>query len=151
MSAASARHNGGMRGAVLLPVAVARAVAAMLLLAGVVGCGGRPAPSTIPRYVPDKKYEEVGVASWYGKQYHGRKTASGETFKMNGLTAAHRTLPLGITAKVTNLDNGRSVKVRINDRGPFVEGRILDVSYGAAKKLDMVRAGLARVRIEIKP
>lgn len=129
-----------------------RAGAVVLLLAVVAACGGRPAPAPTdsPRYVQGKKYTEVGIASWYGKKYHGRKTANGETFKMNKLTAAHRTLPLGLTAKVTNLDNGRSVRVRINDRGPFVEGRILDLSYGAAKKLGMVEAGLARVRIEIQ-
>ena len=128
---------------------VPRLVVVMALLASL-ACGGKPAPTTVPAYVPGKKYEEVGVASWYGKKYHGRKTASGETFKMNKLTAAHRTLPLGLTAKITNLDNGRTIKVRINDRGPFIDGRILDLSYGAAKKLGMVEAGLAQVRIEIK-
>lgn len=104
-----------------------------------------------PQYVSGQRYVEVGVASWYGKPYHGRPTASGERFDMKKLTAAHRSLPLGVVAKVTNLDNGRSVAVRINDRGPFVAGRVLDLSRGAAKKLDMVEAGLARVRIEIDP
>ena len=129
---------------------LARGLVVATLMVAVAACGGKSAPTTTPEYVPGKKYEEVGVASWYGKKYHGRKTASGEVFKMNKLTAAHRTLPLGLTAKITNLDNGRTVKVKINDRGPFIDGRVLDLSYGAAKKLGMVDAGLARVRIEIK-
>ena len=90
----------------------------------------------------------VGVASYYGKQYHGRKTASGERFNMHALTAAHRTLPFGTTLKVTNLTNERSVVVRVNDRGPFKRDRILDVSFEAARRLQMVTAGTARVRIE---
>ena len=90
----------------------------------------------------------VGVASYYGKQYHGRKTASGERFNMHELTAAHRTLPFGTNLKVTNLANERSVVVRINDRGPFKRDRILDLSLEAARRLQMVTAGTARVRIE---
>jgi rare lipoprotein A len=90
----------------------------------------------------------VGVASYYGKQYHGRKTASGERFNMHALTAAHRTLPFGTTLKVTNLNNERSVVVRVNDRGPFKRDRILDLSFEAARRLQMVTAGTARVRIE---
>ena len=133
-----------------IAVVLSRLTLLAFLVLVLAACGGKPAPSTSPRYVAGKKYEEVGVASWYGKKYQGRPTASGEIFKMNKLTAAHRTLPLGLTAKITNLDNGRSIKVRINDRGPFIDGRILDLSYGAAKKLGMVDAGLARVRIEIK-
>lgn len=92
---------------------------------------------------------EYGEASWYGKKYHGRKTASGEKYNMNKLTAAHRTLPFGTKVRVTRLDNGRSVVVRINDRGPFVRGRIIDVSREGAKKLDMIRDGIADVRVEI--
>jgi rare lipoprotein A len=90
----------------------------------------------------------VGNASYYGKQYHGRKTASGERFNMRELTAAHRTLPFGTNVKVTNLANDRSVVVRVNDRGPFKRDRILDVSLEAARRLQMVGAGIARVRIE---
>ncbi len=92
---------------------------------------------------------QEGMASWYGKEFNGRPTASGETFDMYALTAAHRTLPLGTTIRVTNLDNGREATISVNDRGPFVKGRILDCSYGAAKALGYAGAGLARVRIEV--
>ena len=90
----------------------------------------------------------VGVASYYAAKYHGRTTASGETFDNGKLTAAHRTLPFGTTVRVTNLTNGRSVVVRVNDRGPFVAGRIIDLSRAAAQRLDMIEAGLARVKVE---
>lgn len=89
------------------------------------------------------------MASWYGEPFHGRATASGEIYDMHGLTAAHRDLPLGTRAEVKNLDNGRQVEVVVNDRGPFVRGRILDLSYGAARQLGMVGAGLARVEIRV--
>lgn len=95
-----------------------------------------------------RKFSQTGVASWYGRQFHGRKTASGETFDMNALTAAHRTLPLNCYVRVTNEKNGKSVVVKINDRGPFHGNRVLDLSYGAAKKLGIVDAGSAKVRIE---
>ncbi len=90
-----------------------------------------------------------GYASYYGKEFHGKKTASGEIFDMYQLTAAHRTLPLGTICRVTNLDNQKSVIVKINDRGPFVEGRILDLSYGAAKALGGLSKGIIPVRIEV--
>ena len=94
----------------------------------------------------------VGIASYYGKKYHGRKTASGETYNMNALTAAHRTMPFGTQVKVTNLANDRSVVVRINDRGPFVKDRVVDVSLEAARRLQIVGAGTARVLLEpVKP
>lgn len=93
------------------------------------------------------KYSETGIASWYGKPYHGRPTASGERFNRHDLTAAHRTLPFGTVVEVKHLGNGRSVKVTINDRGPFVKGRILDLSEAAAKRLHMVNEGVARVRV----
>ncbi len=89
------------------------------------------------------------MASWYGKEFDGRPTASGETFDMNAMTAAHRTLPLGTTVRVTNLENGQETVLKINDRGPFVKGRVLDCSYGAAKALGYAGAGVARVRIEV--
>ena len=92
-------------------------------------------------------YMERGVASWYGKKFHGRRTASGQRYDMHELTAAHPSLPFGAMIRVVNLDNGRSVVVRINDRGPFVNGRVIDLSYAAAKRLDMIRAGLARVEL----
>ena len=92
---------------------------------------------------------EVGIASYYGDAFHGRKTASGEVFDQWKLTCAHRNLPFGTRLKVTNLENKRSVVVRVNDRGPWVSGRIVDLSYAAAKKIGMIEQGLAKVRIEI--
>jgi rare lipoprotein A len=94
-------------------------------------------------------YRESGIASWYGSDFHGRPTANGETYDMYGLTAAHRLMPLGTTIKVTQRETGRSVTVRVNDRGPFVRGRILDLSYGAAKALEMTGNGTAPVTIEV--
>ncbi|MEH6575894.1 MAG: septal ring lytic transglycosylase RlpA family protein [Amphritea sp.] len=93
-------------------------------------------------------YKERGVASWYGKKFHGHKTSNGEVYNMYGMSAAHKALPLPTFAKVTNLANGRSVIVRVNDRGPFHGGRIIDLSYAAAKKLDMLGMGTARVEVE---
>ncbi|MGH7369396.1 MAG: septal ring lytic transglycosylase RlpA family protein, partial [Candidatus Methylomirabilaceae bacterium] len=92
---------------------------------------------------------EVGVASWYGVPYHGRRTSSGEVYDMYQLTAAHREIPLGSWVEVTNLTNGRSLAVRINDRGPFVEGRIIDLSYESASLLGVTGPGLARVRVRL--
>lgn len=92
---------------------------------------------------------QIGVASYYGKKFHGRKTANGETFNMYKLTAAHRVLPLGTRIRVTHLGNGRWVEVKVNDRGPFIEGRVLDLSFAAALELEMVNAGTAKVMIEI--
>jgi rare lipoprotein A len=92
-------------------------------------------------------YDERGVASWYGPTFHGGNTSSGEPYDMYGMTAAHKTLPLPTYARVTNLANGRSVVVRINDRGPFVANRIIDLSYTAAAKLDMLRDGTAMVEV----
>lgn len=92
-------------------------------------------------------YDEVGVASWYGEPFHGRRTSSGETYDMNRLTAAHRSLPLPTYVEVTNLENGRQIIVRVNDRGPFHDGRLIDLSYAAARKLDVVGPGTARVRV----
>ncbi|MBI3811160.1 MAG: septal ring lytic transglycosylase RlpA family protein [Nitrospirae bacterium] len=94
-------------------------------------------------------YRETGVASWYGEDFHGRPTANGEIYDMYGLTAAHRLMPLGTIVKVTHRENGRSVTVKVNDRGPFVHGRILDLSYGAAKTLGMTSTGTAPVAIEV--
>jgi rare lipoprotein A len=91
----------------------------------------------------------TGTASYYGPGFHGRKTANGERFDQHGNTAAHRTLPFGTRVRVTNLANGESVVVRINDRGPFKRGRIIDLSLGAARKIGMVGTGTARVRVEV--
>lgn len=95
----------------------------------------------------DARYTEEGIASWYGRKFHGRRTASGEVYNMYAMTAAHKTLPLPSYARVTNPANGRSIIVRINDRGPFVRGRIIDLSYTAALKLDLLR-GIGRVQVE---
>jgi len=91
----------------------------------------------------------TGIASWYGEAHHGKTTASGEPFDMYAMTAAHRTLPLGTHVLVTNLDNGRTVEVRINDRGPTLTDRIIDLSYGAARALGRVSEGIFRVRIAV--
>jgi len=98
-----------------------------------------------PREQPD--YDETGIASWYGPTFYGHPTANGELFDAEALTAAHRTLPLPVNVRVTNLENGKSVIVRVNDRGPFAKGRIIDVSERAAKLLDFYGAGTARVRV----
>lgn len=95
-----------------------------------------------------RKFTQTGIASWYGRQFHGRKTASGDTFDMNELTAAHRSLPLNCYIRVTNKDNGKSVVVKVNDRGPFHGNRVLDLSYGAAKRIGITSAGTAKVSIE---
>jgi rare lipoprotein A len=96
----------------------------------------------------DPTYDEYGVASWYGADFHGRKTANGEIFNANALTAAHPTLPLPCYAYVTNLNNGRTVLVRVNDRGPYVSDRIIDLSYAAAKQLGYTSKGKARVHVQ---
>ena len=94
-------------------------------------------------------YKSNAKASYYAEKYHGRKTANGETFNMYALTCAHKTLPFGTVLRVTNLSNGKNVDVRVNDRGPFVKGREIDVSKAAAQKLGMIKTGTANVRIEI--
>jgi rare lipoprotein A len=94
-------------------------------------------------------FRQVGTASWYGPGFHGRKTASGERFDQNKLTAAHRSLPLDTVVKVTNLENGKAVKVLINDRGPYIGKRVIDLSRAAASQLDMTDDGTARVQIEV--
>lgn len=91
----------------------------------------------------------VGVSSFYGPDFHGKLTANGEVYDMYGLTAAHRTLPLNTIIRVTNLENNKNLIVRINDRGPYIQGRMLDLSYGAAKKLGFVAQGTTRVKIEV--
>jgi rare lipoprotein A len=130
-----------MQRAHLLPTA---GVAMLVLLAG---CSH--AVVTSPPVPPAAGLEEVGFASWYGAQHQGRRTASGEVFDMNQLTAAHRTLPFGTRLLVTNRDTSRSAEVRVNDRGPFVDGRILDVSYAAARQLGAVGAGIFPVKLRV--
>jgi len=120
-------------------------VGLVLLLAG---CSLPPVASWRPAGVPGSRYVEVGTASWYGPGFHGNRTSSGEIYNQRDMTAAHQTLPLGTRVMVTNLENSRSVEVRINDRGPFVKGRVLDLSYAAARELDLIGPGTAEVRIE---
>ncbi len=107
-----------------------------------------PAPMPAPALAREQVYRETGTASWYGREFHGRRTADGGTFDREGLSAAHRILPLGTVIRVTNLDNYKTIDVRVSDRGPLVRDRILELSYGAARALDFVREGTARVKIE---
>lgn len=147
----------------------ARVLAALALALTVGACGssrGIPGPTGTPyrayivgqpyqingrTYYPreDFDYDRTGIASWYGSDFHGRRTANGETYDMNAMTAAHPTLPMPTIARVTNLENGRSVIVRINDRGPFAEDRIIDLSRAGARELGFEHAGLARVRVTV--
>jgi rare lipoprotein A len=101
--------------------------------------------SYTPKHKPN--YDETGIASWYGEKFHGRPTATGETYNMHDITAAHKTLPLNSMLHVENLENGRTLVVRLNDRGPFADGRIIDLSKAAAKALGTLEGGLARVRV----
>jgi peptidoglycan lytic transglycosylase len=124
-----------------------RRLSPMLLLLALGACAA-PAPAPAPPAAERPIYVEDGVASWYGASHQGKRTANGERFDMRALTAAHRNLPFGAVIRVTNLANGRMVKVRVNDRGPYARGRILDLSAAAAEGLGMSRDGIARVRIE---
>jgi rare lipoprotein A len=128
---------------------------ALVLLLLLPACGAprppadhAPRPSS-PGSSPAPGWTEEGEASWYGRPYHGRTTASGERYDMNHLTAAHPTLPFGTRVEVTRLDTGAVVVVRITDRGPFAHGRIIDLSRAAARALDMERDGVARVRVRV--
>ncbi len=120
-----------------------RAIPFLLALALPAGCAG---PGTL---APRDSYSEIGMASYYGPEFHGRPTASGTTYRSGGMTAAHRTLPFGTRVRVTNLSNGRSVVVTVTDRGPQRRERIVDLSKRAAKELDIVRQGVARVRLDV--
>ncbi|MDC0553184.1 septal ring lytic transglycosylase RlpA family protein [Methylophilaceae bacterium] len=104
------------------------------------------------KYVPMREiepYKEIGYASWYGKKYHGNKTSVGEVYDMYGMTAAHKTLPIPCYVKVTNLVNNKTVIVRVNDRGPFIKNRLIDLSYAAAYRLDIIEKGSERVLVEL--
>ena len=119
------------------------AVCSLLTWMAAISCS--TAPAVKPK--PPRKVDATGLASYYGKKFHGRKTASGERYNMHAMTAAHRRYAFGTRVTVTHVKNGRTVKVRINDRGPFIKGRIIDLSYAAAKKLGMLSEGVARVKI----
>lgn len=129
-----------------------RSIGVLLWVILLVGC------TSMPRYLrepaqptvkPHGRYEETGVASYYGTDFHGKNTSSGEPYNMYAMTAAHRTLPFGTKVRVKNLKNSRTVIVTINDRGPFVKGRIIDLSFGAARAIGMIGPGTTRVRIEV--
>jgi len=143
-----------------------RRVAQGLTIAFLVGFGAAQGPTsswspnyrgeqelavTVPVTRVSARPYQVGTASWYGQDFEGKPTASGEPYNMYELTAAHPTLPLGTLVKVTNLRNRRAVLVRVNDRGPIVPGRIIDVSYGAAKMLHFQSRGIQRVRLDVVP
>ncbi len=128
------------------------AIAPVVLLACLAGCAHRPPtrPTTAAEARPAVPGAvEKGIASWYGEPYHGRRTASGEVYDMHRLTAAHQSLPFGTVVRVTRRDSGRQVEVRINDRGPFVEGRIIDLSYAAARRIGLDIDGIAPVVVEV--
>ena len=118
------------------------------------GCGEKKRvraapPPTAPAKTPGPYNGETGIASWYGRPYHGRQSASGEIYDMEQLTAAHRTLPFGAQVRVRNLTNDKTIEVRINDRGPFVDGRVIDLSRAAARAIGMLGPGTAPVRLEM--
>ena len=121
----------------------ARRGAVLLALGSVAGC------ALHPQLPPQPGKPQIGVASWYGPGFHGERTSSGEVYDQNELTAAHPTLPLGTVVRVTNLDSGRSVDVRVNDRGPFVKDRAIDLSHAAAHQIGMLGPGTAPVRIDV--
>jgi rare lipoprotein A len=134
-------------------------VLALASLLAVSACFNKPEPSAPPAELvslpptppPAPTFEQTGKASFYGRQFHGRTTASGEKFDMNDMTAAHRTLPMGTVVKVTNLENGRSVSVTINDRGPNRRNRVIDLSQAAASEIGLDDEGLAMVKVEAIP
>ncbi len=123
-----------------------RAMVVSVMLLSLVSCQKR-----IDRSFRDQPFDgssQVGNASWYGDKFHGRKTSSGETYDMYTMTAAHRTAPFGTNVRVTNMENGKQTVVSVNDRGPFVRGRIIDLSKKAAQEIDMIGTGTAKVKLE---
>jgi len=145
--ARSGRPDPAGRTAPSTPLAPGTLLALLILLGlGLAGCGSTgPRPAQV---VPGDRVER-GLASWYGEPYHGRRAASGEVYDMHQLTAAHRSLPFGTMVRVTRTDTGQHVDVRINDRGPFVRGRIIDLSYAAARELGLVIDGVAEVEVRV--
>jgi peptidoglycan lytic transglycosylase len=126
------------------------ALATLLAVISLSGCAHRKRVSvSAPPGVPQVGYSETGIASWYGHPYHGRRAADGEIYDMETMTAAHRTLPFNTWVRVYDLDTRKTVDVRIIDRGPFVEGRVIDLSHAAARAIDMIGPGTARVRLEV--
>ena len=125
-------------------------IVSALVALGVEGCATTPSPTRAAEPRP-RPAVQTGPASWYGEPHHGRLTASGERFDMHALTAAHPTLPFGTRLRVVNLHNDRAVEVRVNDRGPAVPGRIIDLSYAAARTLGAVGTGIVPVRLTVLP
>jgi rare lipoprotein A len=128
-----------------------RPMPGVLLALVLAGCAAPTPARVMPAAPPAPGLTETGRASWYGAPHHGRRTANGERFDMHALTAAHPSLPFGTRLRVVNLDNEQEVEVRINDRGPSIPGRILDLSYAAARALRGVEAGIMRVRLTVLP
>ncbi len=135
----------------VLPFFLTTFVTVASLGAAPAGKGSRSPASTPSQVKTTPKPYQVGKASWYGKQFHGKITASGEAYDMFQFTAAHRELPLGTWVKVTNLRNGKWIMVRVNDRGPVPTSRIIDLSYGAAQMLDFRAQGVEKVRLDLAP
>ena len=142
----------GIRGSKPAPIILSAGATMAVLALLAAGCAttAKPRPRTVGQPVAAGVNAEEGLASWYGEPYHGRATASGTRYDMWGMTAAHRTLPFGTRVHVRNLDNGREADVTINDRGPFVAGRILDLSRGAAEALEAIGPGVIPVRLEVR-
>ncbi|MBV9523765.1 MAG: septal ring lytic transglycosylase RlpA family protein [Alphaproteobacteria bacterium] len=139
----------------LIRTGIAALLCGLLVLPGLEGgrkafdIGNTADAATVARTNHDRMYRQIGTASWYGPGFNGRRTASGTRFDRHRLTAAHRSLPLGTKARITNLENGRSVEVTVTDRGPYVDGRVIDLSEKAATLLGMKDTGLATVAIEV--
>lgn len=137
-----AESTRGMRGP--LATLLSAVLISVAVLAGTSACAAGKAPTLKPGKVADR-----GIASWYGPKFHGRRTANGEVYDMEAMTAAHKTLPFGTVVEVYNRDNGRSVEVRINDRGPFIRGRVIDLSRAAAREIGLIGPGTARVEVVV--
>jgi rare lipoprotein A len=127
----------------------ARTGLAVLICFFLFGCTVAPSRVRPPEPAPGVRLSQTGIASWYGPGFHGKATASGAVYNQYDLTAAHQTLPLGSRVMVTNLENGKTTEVLINDRGPFAKGRIIDLSYTAAQSIDMIGPGTASVRVDV--
>ena len=126
-----------------------RGAALLFAMCWLAACTPLQVGTTVPVTGQQASFVETGLASWYGRQHQGRRMADGAAFDMRAMIAAHRSLAFGTIVRVTNLDNGRAIKVRIRDRGPFIDGRIIDLSANAGRVLGITREGVAKVRIEV--
>lgn len=118
----------------------------LIILFLITSCAATPKEPTLKQF----DFEYIGHASWYGKPFHGRRTASGDVYDMNKLTAAHKGIPLDSIVKVTNTQNGKSVMVLVNDRGPYIDNRDIDLSYAAAQQIGMIQQGVVPIKMEVK-